>query len=87
MKLAIVSQPFDLVPGGGSVAIWTQELTQRLAARHGITVFSGLQPDQAAEETIDGVAHARIPTTGGETAIRVLRGIDRRMGQDRKSVV
>lgn len=83
MKLAIVSQPLDLVPGGGSVAIWTQELTQHLKQRHAITVFSGLQSGQAAEETIAGVSHARIPTTGDETLIRVLRGVGRRVRRER----
>jgi len=79
VKLAIISQPLDLVPGGSSLAIWTQELTQRLKERHGITVFSSLQSGQAAEETIDGVAHVRIPTTRDETVIRVLRGVGRRI--------
>ncbi len=83
MKLAIVSQPLDLVPGGGSVTIWTQELAQRLTERHEITVFSGLQSGQAAEEVIDGVAHTRIPTSRDETVIRALRGVGRRIRRER----
>jgi len=82
LRIAVVSQPLDLVPGGGSVAIWTQEVTARLMERHEITVFSQLHPGQSAHETIDGVEHVRVSAARDETAIRILRAVGRRIRRE-----
>ncbi len=82
MKLAIVSQPADPIPGGGSVAIWIQEVTRRLAARHEIAIFSGLHAGQPREERIDGISHVRIAAPGDEAAVRILRGVGRRIRRE-----
>ena len=41
MRLAIVAQPLDAVPPirGGSIGIWTHELSKRLVGQHEITVY------------------------------------------------
>jgi len=82
LRLAVVSQPTDLVPGGGSVAIWTRELGQRLVPRHEITVFSGSHEGEAQRECVDGIEHVRIATNRDETAIRLLRALGRRVGRE-----
>jgi glycosyltransferase involved in cell wall biosynthesis len=82
VKLAIVAQPLDVVPGGGSLSIWAQELADRLSKRHEVTIFSGLHEGQAPEEQNDGVSHVRMPTTRDEAASRLLRGVGRRLGRE-----
>lgn len=78
-KWSIVCQPEDRVPGGGSVAIWTQELTHRLADRAPITVFSRAHPGQAERESIDGVSHVRVTASSDLARQRWIRFADRRL--------
>lgn len=79
MKIAIVSQPFDLVPprGSGSVGLWVDEVAKRLAGRHDVTVYSPLAADRPAEETRDGIRHVRLSTDRDARIARRVRRLER----------
>jgi glycosyltransferase involved in cell wall biosynthesis len=40
MRVAILAQPNDVVPSGGSLAIWAMEVASRLSKQHDVTVYS-----------------------------------------------
>lgn len=83
VKLALVSQPFDQIPGGGSVAIWTQELTERLARRHRITVFCR-ESDSASpsSELHPAIDYSPVSTRLDEIFVRILRRLGRQIGRE-----
>jgi glycosyltransferase involved in cell wall biosynthesis len=64
VKIAFVSQPWNRIAPPvdiGSIAILSYETARLLSGTHDVSIFSKLDPDQAAEEALDGVTYRRVP--------------------------
>ncbi|MDH3628261.1 MAG: glycosyltransferase family 4 protein [Acidobacteriota bacterium] len=78
MKIAIVAQPFDILPPrGSSLAIWAQELAGRLVPRHDVTIHSRETMDSPVDETRDGIRHRRVSLEADNTLVYRLRKLER----------
>lgn len=82
MRIAFLAQPFDRVPGTGSVAIWIREVARQLEGRHEVTVYSRAWPGQPAEDGMGASRHVRVDPAQDERVERWVRAVGRRLGAE-----
>jgi glycosyltransferase involved in cell wall biosynthesis len=87
MKIAMVAQPFDEAPPvrGGSLAIWCDEVAQRLAERHAVTIYC--RTTDAIRDGQDGgaIRYVRVSPARDEAAIRFIALAERVLRKIRRS--
>jgi glycosyltransferase involved in cell wall biosynthesis len=83
MRIAIVAQPFDVVPPerGGSLAIWATELASRLVSEHELTIYCHVAEGQERQSVHDGIRCTRVSIERDERVMRILGFAERAIGK------
>lgn len=79
MKIAFVTQPFDVVSqsNSSSLAIWVHEVSTRVAKHHEVVVYSRKVPHLVRNEYIGRVKHVRVSMIVDDMLGKLLKGVDR----------
>jgi glycosyltransferase involved in cell wall biosynthesis len=80
MKIAFVNQPIDTMPlpfRGGSMVIWTYEMSRRLAQFYDVIVYSKRGRFQKKAEMDQGVRYKRISTIADEWSDYLYAALDK----------